>query len=200
MKMIILSSLLALGLIFNWSVVHSNDLHGNEKEKPCECSGKIVGTRWCDNGDGTVTDMLGDRGNGKCLVWLKKADWGGQMGWRNDPLRLISVEHANSRARSLKSGEPGSGLSDGSVSNDWRLPSILELSALANGVEAVRFGNMRAFTGVQQGNYWSGSIHGGPGPCSGGKCAYVVSLINGYRYYAVGTEVQLFVWPVRKGR
>ena len=31
----------------------------------CECLGTLNGTRWCDNEDGTVTDLS------TCLVWLK---------------------------------------------------------------------------------------------------------------------------------
>ena len=41
----------------------------------CTCTGTMFGKRWCDNGDGTVTDLT------TCLVWLKKADWGGQKVW-----------------------------------------------------------------------------------------------------------------------
>ena len=42
------------------------------------CAGTLVGTRWCDNGDSTVTDMTTG------LVWLKFADWGGLKPWRSN--------------------------------------------------------------------------------------------------------------------
>lgn len=61
------------------------------------CSGTLVGTRWCDNGDQTVTDMTTG------LVWLKHADWGGTMPWRsNTPGDL---NDANSRAAILRNGD-----------------------------------------------------------------------------------------------
>ena len=45
------------------------------------CKGTLVGTRWCDNGDATVTDMTTG------LVWLKYTDWEGLEGrrhWRSN--------------------------------------------------------------------------------------------------------------------
>ncbi len=64
----------------------------NPETAPCNCDGGTLwsnegqgGTRWCDNDDGTVTDLLGatvdDKTKGRCLVWLKNADWGGQKSW-----------------------------------------------------------------------------------------------------------------------
>ncbi len=51
--------------------------------KGCSCSGTVVDSRWCNNGDGTVTDLLGNEGKGTCLVWLGNASWGGLKEWRN---------------------------------------------------------------------------------------------------------------------
>ena len=39
------------------------------------CTGTLNGTRWCDNGDGTVTDLTTG------LVWLKDATCVGQWSW-----------------------------------------------------------------------------------------------------------------------
>ena len=128
-------------------------LFGNESTT---CMGTLVGTRWCDQGDGTVLDMTSG------LVWLKKADWGGLK-----PLANISsdcsypngecYDDAHMWASILRPGVAGSNLSDGSVAGDWRLPTKNELYNLANGSEAVRSGNMRAFTGVEPNCYWSSS-------------------------------------------
>ncbi len=60
------------------------------------CKGTLVGIRWCDNGDSTVTDMTTG------LVWLKYADWGGKKPWRSD----TSGDHddADTRAGILQDG------------------------------------------------------------------------------------------------
>ena len=130
------------------------------------------GTRWCDNGDGTVTDMLGWGTTGKCLVWLKNAGCMGSMLW------IDSHEPAND----LKSGNCG--LSDGSQLGVWRMPTISEIRALANGTEAVRSSNMRAFQNVAANGYW-------------GSTPYMrVFLTNGSYYYADEDE-SYYVWPVR---
>ncbi len=42
------------------------------------CTGTLVGTRWCDNGEATVTDMTTG------LVWLKYADWEDPKPWRSN--------------------------------------------------------------------------------------------------------------------
>ena len=109
----------------------------------CTCRGTMIGTRWCDNGDGTVTDLIGYDGKGECLVWLKKADWGGTKPWRNDSTDCDSptytcYDDAHQRAGLLYAGATDADLSDGSVEGDWRLPTKTELSGLANGTEAVR--------------------------------------------------------------
>jgi len=118
----------------------------------CDCSGGTPnGNRWCDNGDGTVTDLT------TCLVWLQKADWGGSKKWED----CTNHDDAHTRAGILKAGSSGADLSDGSVVGDWRLPTKTELHNLANGTEAVRSGNMRAFTGVQSDDLYVWPVRSG---------------------------------------
>ena len=96
-------------------------------DSPCPCTtgSTCEGTlsplgRWCDQGDGTVKDMTTG------LVWLKKADWGGQYPLWDD----LYDPDAHHRAAQLWDGSPyegSAGLSDGSVEGDWRLPTKTEL-------------------------------------------------------------------------
>ena len=158
------------------------------------CSGTLVGTRWCDNGNQTVTDMTTG------LVWLKFAGWGGQKGWHSfspgDP------DGAHQRAGLLHDGELlhiGIGdyrfyLNDGSVVGDWRLPTKTELSILVNGLEAVSSTNMRAFRGVQSAYYWSSTTY-----ANDPTYAWSVSLNAGTVATNLKTHNGLYVWPVRSG-
>jgi hypothetical protein len=158
----------------------------------CVCSGTLNGTRWCDNGDGTVTDLT------TCLVWLKKAGWGGTKKWRNSSTDcnypdFTCYDDAHTRAGLLEAGTADAGLSDGSVEGDWRLPTKTELHHLANGTEAVRSGNMRAFTEVQSSAYWSSSTYAG-----GIYAAWNVHMYGG-SLSGTGKNAYHYVWPVRSG-
>ena len=145
----------------------------------------LNGTRWCDNEDGTVTDMTTG------LIWLKKADWGGIR-----PLYAsdVSTENAYDRASLLKAGADGAELADGSVEGDWRLPTKSELQGLTTGDEAVSSGNMRAFSGVQPSNYWSSSTSSGGTDNAWGVILDVGAVGYGYKTFEV------YVWPVRGGQ
>ena len=121
-------------------------------------SGKLTPQkRWCDNEDGTVTDMTTG------LIWLKNAGWGGlRPYWADD----ISTENAYDRVSSLHDGAKGAGLSDGSKEGDWRLPTQSELKVIAEGKEAVYYNNIDIlpFTGLKVNapytakSFWSSSI------------------------------------------
>ncbi|MBW1783453.1 MAG: DUF1566 domain-containing protein [Deltaproteobacteria bacterium] len=160
-----------------------------ERHGGCDCSGGTLnGTRWCDNGDGTVTDLT------TCLVWLKNASWGGMYGIWVD---TIEGTNADDRAAQLKNGVGG--LTDGSVEGDWRLPTKTELSGLATGTEAVSSGSMRAFMGVQSYCYWS---------CTSTHkkyWSYWVGLawcqhLGGGESGTLTIGHLLYVWPVRAGQ
>ena len=158
------------------------------------CAGTMNGTRWCDQGDGTVLDMTTG------LVWLRKADWGGRKPWRNpstdcSPPKYTCYDDAHSRAGILKHGTTGADLSDGSTEGDWRLPTKNELWGLASGTEAVRSSAPRAFTGVQSWNYWSGTTS-----VDFPTIAWLVYLVNGNAYHNFKEGGGVYVWPVRGGQ
>jgi hypothetical protein len=145
------------------------------------CQGTMNGTRWCDNGDGTVTDMTTG------LVWLQDAAWAGTVAfWVN----TAGGTNAQDRAAQVSDATLPS-LSDGSVEGDWRLPTKSDLYGLANGTEAVRSGNMREFTGVLSAVYWSSTTYS-----SSTGSAWYVYLSDGIASVAAkGSNGN--VWPVR---
>lgn len=167
-----------------------DDVHAKITEKCITCEGTLTGTRWCDQGNGTVKDMTTG------LVWLKNASWGGTKPWRNSSTDCSSPNYtcyddAHQRAGILYAGASGAGLSDGSVVGDWRLPTKEELYGLTHGTEAVRYGTPRAFTGVQSVVYWSSTTCAFPT----GYAWYV--LLNNGVVYNTTKGTSLYVWPVR---
>jgi len=158
-----------------------------EQETTPTCSGTMTGTRWCDNENGTVTDMTTG------LVWLKNADWGGlKKWWDGSP----NYDDAHARAGSLKDGATGANLSDDSVEGDWRLPTRSELYGLANGTYAVRLSAWQAFDGQYDifKIYWSSTARS-----VRSTGAWVVHLSDGIGFYD-GKTKGWFVWPVRGGQ
>jgi hypothetical protein len=141
-----------------------------ERYGGCTCTGTLNGTRWCDNGDGTVTDLT------TCLMWLQDASWGGQKPWED----CVDNDDAHTRASSYDGG--------------WRLPTFGELGGLMSGTEAVSSGNMRAFTNVQSAIYWSSASSG-----LDASKAWGMSLYNGYGAESAKTDL-CYVWPVRDGQ
>ncbi len=154
------------------------------KEAPT-CSGTLNGTRWCDNEDGTVTDLTTG------LVWLQKAKWGGKR--KIYESSATSVENAHDRTSFLKTGATGANLNDGSVEEDWRLPTLSELKELTSGDEAISSSSMGPFTGVQSSYYWSSSIDS-----NGQGIGWHVNLGVGIVDIA-DRAIVLDVWPVRDG-
>ena len=156
-----------------------------------KAGGTLVSTRWYDNGDGTVTDLLGHNGAGKGLVWLQKADWGGFKPWQ---YKTTFYDDVHSRSGHVREADPTTGLSDHSVIGYWRLPTKSELLALSYGIEYVRSNFPRAFTGVQSSYYWSSTTY-----TWGSYNAWIVTLDDGTA--SKGAKVDSFyVWPVRAGQ
>ena len=161
-----------------------DEVHARITEKCITCEGSLTGTRWCDQGNGTVKDMTTG------LVWLKDANWGGWKSWRQSG-DSTQNDDAHTRAGILYAGASGAGLSDGSVVGDWRLPTKTELFNLAHGTEAVRSGNMRAFTGLQSRYYWSSTTD-----ASYTSNAWYANMGNG-SVRSIHKGNYPFVWPVR---
>jgi hypothetical protein len=166
------------------------ELHGG-----CTCAnGTLNGTRWCDNGDGTVTDLLGDSTNnnvGQCLVWLKNANCSANL-VGIDKINTLTWEDAVIWSSAVISGICG--LSDGSSGFEWRMPTRAELDGITNGTDQVRSVSMWAFTGVQPSLYWSGTTH----RHYPANAWYVVMLDGSVNYTTKGDDY--YVWPVRGGQ
>ncbi len=165
----------------------TGELHGG-----CTCCSTCTlhANRWCDNGDGTVTDLT------TCLVWLQKADWGGAKPWEDC---TAPRDDAHTRAGLLKDGASGANLSDGSVEGDWRLPTKTELVGLVNGTPQLRCAwpgpcTLYAFTGVQSYHYWSSTTY-----ADNTVGAWDVDLRDGYVGFDAKTATY-YVWPVRGGQ
>jgi hypothetical protein len=152
----------------------------------CTCAGTLDGTRWCDNGDGTVTDLT------TCLVWLKNANCIEDLaGITKSPGNLTWTD-AVIWSSVVVSGTCG--LSDGSVEGDWWLPTRSQLYVLTHGTEPVRSGTPRAFTGVQSDDYWSSTTYA---DITSG--AWLVYLGSGGVIYDAKTR-SIYVWPVCGGQ
>ena len=187
MKRMLLVCLLVFGFMLSWNIVNAGDFYVIPVKKCCTCKGTLYENRWCDNGNGTVTDLT------TCLVWLKKADWGGPKKWED----CTTHDDAHTRAGILCAGATDANLSDGSVEGDWRLPTKTELVGLVNGTPNLRClsgpCNQYGFTGVQSDPYWSSSTYAG-----NTSYAWLVGMYSG----GVGSTDKsgyMFVWPVRGG-
>jgi len=169
----------------------TGELHGG-----CTCCSTctLYENRWCDNDNGTVTDLT------TCLVWLQKAGWGGVKAWRcESSYGWCSDDHddAHTRAGILKAADYV-WLSDGSVEGDWRLPTKTELDGLVNGTPNLRCTSgpcdLYGFTGLQSSYYWSSSTYAGHT-----HGAWYVYLCIGYVDY-VDKGSNNYVWPGHAGQ
>jgi len=135
------------------------------------------GTRFTDNGDGTVTDNLTG------LIWLKDANAGdGTETWAN----------ALSICNSLANGQQG--LTDGSSAGDWRLPTRFELESLVDLTQvSPALPSGLPFTYVQSSSYWSSTTF-----AQLTSYAWHVSLTYGYVESSTKSNTY-YVWPVRGG-
>ncbi len=100
-------------------------------------------TRFTDNNNGTVTDSITG------LIWLKDANCNTVKAWV-DALTAVAT---------LANGSCG--LSDGSTTGQWRLPSRNELQSLIDYYTTSNpaLPSEHPFTGVQSGFYWSSTTY-----------------------------------------
>jgi len=150
--------------------------------------------RFVDNLDGTVTDMMTG------LVWLKDASCGELDG--TDPLGRAPWQGAVAAAAALSDGLCG--LSDGSETGWWRLPSRFELESLldleyrspvlSDTAGTGQWSEGDAFSGVTTGYYWTSTSN-----AFDPAYAWHVRLDCGCVYGTV-KPTSYFVWPVRNPR
>ena len=138
---------------------------------------RATGTRFNDNGDGTVTDNL------TTLIWLKNANCFNGQTWAQ----------ALTDGNALANGQCS--LTDGSTAGQWRLPNVNELHSLIDLTQSnPALPASHPFTSVQASTYWS-STTDAPGPAS----AWFVDLFDGFVGH-INKAVSLHVWPVRGGQ
>ncbi len=156
---------------------------------PVICNGSMNGTRWCNNGNGTVTDLTTG------LVWLRDATWGFVPHW----VGTIEGLNAHDKASEVKDGVVMSiagvptVLSDDSVEGDWRLPTKSELKALIEGVEPVSSTTPRAFNSVLPSPYWTSTVY-----ISNTMFAWTTNPYT-KEDIAYTKNTTAYVWPVRNG-
>lgn len=134
--------------------------------------------RYIDNGDGTVTDKQTG------LIWLNNADCFGVQTWD----AAISIAG--------KLGNGTCGLTDGSTTGQWRLPSREELAGLINHklFNSADWLNKQGFSNVQPDLYWSST-----GSDFSTINAWYVDMSRGGVFSAV-TNCRYHMWPVRGGK
>jgi hypothetical protein len=135
--------------------------------------------RFIDNGNGTVTDNLTG------LVWLKNANCFGQKTWTE------ALDASNNLNQGI------CGLTDGSISGNWRLPNIKELQSLLDYGQAPALPPGHPFINLGL-SYWTSTAYYGsvfPDDFQ----AWFVEIGNGV-VNATRGYVGYSVWPVRDTR
>ena len=166
------------------------------------------GNIYVDCGNGTVTD------NRTGLTWLANADCYGLLNWYEAVEIVASL--SDIQAGSIAAAED-CGLSDGSSSGEWRLPSVAEWKAMIDNA----LGNMgdpdctalpptitvdsgdgcwvrasSSFSGVQSSKYWSSTTFVGTP-----TVAWHVHLNFGSIFlFNKAVTTTHYVWPVRGGQ
>lgn len=135
-----------------------------------------TGTRFTNNGDGTVTD------NVTGLIWLQNANCWGTQTWAT----------ALTNANGLASGTCG--LSDGSTAGDWRLPNLNELHSLIDLTQAgPALPSGHPFSNVQLNWYWSSTTD-----VNSTSVAWFVNFSSGL-VSGTSKPAPFYAWPVRAG-
>jgi hypothetical protein len=144
--------------------------------------------RFQDNGNGTVTDTATG------LIWLKLADPGYPQSWATATY-ITSI---------MASGMAGTGLTDGSVAGQWRLPTKVELEQLGTDPPITAYAGWwdgqatvtwtmpgAPFTGVHPNYYWA---------CANEYCngdAWCLNMLDGYTKKSDPGDAVHYFLPVR---
>jgi hypothetical protein len=148
----------------------------------------VTGSRFTDNGDGTVTDNLTG------LIWLKDANCIDTVGGIAKPSGFLYWAEALTWSNNLASGLCD--LIDGSIAGSWRLPNINELQSLVDySKSGPALPAVNLFSNVQSQHYWSSTTYA---PDTAG--ALSVYMSSGGVSSGDKTFVLRYVWPVRGGR
>jgi hypothetical protein len=133
--------------------------------------------RFTDNMDGTITDNLTG------LIWLKDANCFSAISW--------SAALANSS--NLQNGQCG--LTDGSVSGDWRLPNSNEIESLIDiSQSSPALPTNHPFIKVKLDNYY----HTSNSPSVRTDYLWAVEMTNGsIQMTRFKNDFSYYVWPVR---
>ena len=141
-----------------------------------KCTGTpSAGGRWCDNGDGTITDMT----NG--LVWLKDAGWGGAYPWRGLDSAGAGARFADAFWRTRERGVA------------WRLPTELELAHLYLDPEGISRSNPVHFDNIQDGIYWTSTSDDSAQNTTAWGVDFSLATPASDRYVK---DTAYYVWPV----
>lgn len=147
------------------------------------------GTRFTDNGNGTVKDNLTD------LIWLKNVNVANTPTNWSAALSLVVELNTSGTMKGIGALDTSNG---GSHQTDWRLPNIRELTSL---LDYSRKNNAlppgSPFAGSPNASWWTSSTYPAD---SAGTSAYSVSMANGTVLNSLKTVTTCYVWPVRGGR
>jgi len=138
------------------------------------CNGNLAGSRWCDQGDGTVKDLT------TSLIWIQRGDCWDRLRWYDILTKPI---------KELRGGTCG--LTDGSLWGDWRIPTIKELASVTSGPDAVRYKSPGPFIGLQSGYYWTATTR-----ADHRQRAWSVNMLSG-KAIDSPKHMPYYLWPVR---
>jgi hypothetical protein len=135
-------------------------------------------TRFVDMQNGTIFDTVNN------LTWLKDANCFSQQNWYD----------ATSKTVALASGQCG--LTDGTKSGDWQLPTIWDFEMLVDAAD-YRYGTLNAagFSSIQAGDYWSSSTYTGSYDT---YAAWYMNMVDGSMVKA-DMYTNQNIWPIRRG-